>query len=474
MRERILNSIFIRSLSETHQQIRTWLTFGKLLAVSIIAIGVIFLGLSFSEAPETVALRYRVVSFWGLFLLMGIAWLLSNNRSAIDLRIIASGLFLQLAFALLILNTTAGQTFFKVVGDAMTSLLTFTNKGSSFLFGEKLLDGSLGFVFAFQVLPTLIFVSSLTAILYYFGVLQVIVGAMARVMSKAMKISGAESLSCAVNVFIGQTEAPLFVRPYVSKMTNSELMTLMTGGFATIAGAVMAAYAMFLQKAGLHSGAGHLLCASVISAPAAILMAKIIYPETETSETAGHASVRVPVTDVNVLDAATRGASEGLRLAVNVGGMLLAFIALIAMVNFAVGDGLDKLLVYFGFSPYHLTLQKIFGWLFSPLAWMMGVPWDDCLKVGSLLGVKTVVNEFVAYLDLSEMVKSQAISPRSQIIAIYALCGFSNFSSIAIQLGGIGTLAPERRGDLAQLGLKAMIAGSLACFMTANIVGILI
>ncbi len=474
MKERILSSVFIRTLSETNKNVRDWLTFGKLLAISIAAIGIILAALSFFDTPETAPLRYKVVSFWGLFLLMGIAYLLSNNRGAINLRLVVGGLFLQLAFALLVLNTTAGQTFFKVAGDAMISLLSFTNKGSAFLFGDKLLDGSLGFVFAFQVLPTLIFVSSLTAILYYFGILQAVVGVMAKGMSKTMKTSGAESLSCAVNVFIGQTEAPLFVRPYVSKMTNSELMTLMTGGFATIAGAVMATYAIFLQKAGLHSGVGHLLCASVISAPAAVLMAKIIYPETETPETAGHASVKVPVVDVNVLDAAARGASDGLRLAVNVGGMLLAFIALIAMVNFAVGDGLDKLLGTLGLAPVGLTLQKIFGWLFAPLAWLMGVPSEDCLKVGSLIGSKTVINEFVAYLDLTEMIKAGAISPRSQIIAIYALCGFSNFSSIAIQLGGIGTLAPERRGDLARLGLKAMIAGSLACFMTANIVGMLI
>jgi CNT family concentrative nucleoside transporter len=257
-------------------------------------------------------------------------------------------------------------------------------------------------------------------------------------------------------------------------MTNSELMTVMTGGFATIAGAVMAAYAVFLQQAGLHEGAGHLLVASVISAPAAIIMAKIMFPETGTPATGIGEKINVPITDVNMLDAATRGASEGLRLAANVGAMLLVFIAFIALFNWMVGSGLDWVGIQTGYGPLGLSLEKIFGWVFAPLAWVMGVPWQDCSEVGNLLGQKTIINEFVAYLNLAPMIKNGDISAKSQIISIYALCGFSNLSSIAIQIGGIGTIAPTRRGDLARLGFKAMIAGSLACFMTATVAGILI
>lgn len=421
------------------------------------------------------AIPDRIVSFFGLFVLMGIAWALSNNRKSVNLRLVGMGLLLQFGFALIVMKTALGQLFFKTIGDVVSSLLAFTNMGASFLFGEKLMDPrGFGFIFAFQVLPTVIFVSSLTAVLYYFKVLQLVVGGMAKIMSKLMQISGAESLSCAVNVFVGQTEAPLFIRPYVPRMTNSELMTVMTGGFATIAGAVMAAYAIFLKEAGLATGPGHLLAASVLSAPAAIVMAKIMFPETKTPETAGVKSVDVPITDANAIDAAARGASEGLKLAVNVGSMLLAFIAFIGLFNWMVGDGLDRVLALIGISPFHLTLEKVFGWAFAPLAWIMGVPWVDCAKVGNLLGQKTVINEFVAYLNLAPLVKSGEISVRSQIITLYALCGFSNFASIAIQLGGIGALAPERRGDLARLGLKAMIAGSLACFMTACFAGMLI
>ena len=474
MKERVLSLPLIRTVVETNKAVSNWMTFGKLLALTIFPLGVLVAALSFSTDPSTLALRDRVISFWGLFILMAIGYALSNNRKAINLRLVVMGLLLQLTFLLCILKTRIGHAFFQMTGDAISSLLSFTNKGATFLFGDKLLDGSFSFIFAFQVLPTVIFVSSLTAVLYYFGILQKVVGAMAWVMSKAMRISGAESLSSAVNVFVGQTEAPLFIRPYVSKMTNSELMTLMTGGFATIAGAVMAAYAVFLKQAGLDTGAGHLLAASVISAPAAILMSKIIFPETQTPETAGTGSVNIPITDVNVIDAASRGASEGLRLAANVAAMLLAFIALIALFNSAIGVGIDKLIGFFGFSPIHLTLEKLFGWSFAPLAWIMGTPWEDCVKVGNLLGQKTVINEFVGYLSLAEMVKNGELALRSQIIAIYALCGFSNFSSIAIQLGGIGALAPERRTDLARLGLKAMIAGSLACFMTATFAGMFV
>ncbi|MBI4040722.1 MAG: NupC/NupG family nucleoside CNT transporter [Deltaproteobacteria bacterium] len=416
-----------------------------------------------------------MVSFWGLFVLMAMAYLLSNNRAAINVRLVISGIALQLVFALFILKTSVGAWFFNQIANTITSLLAFTDQGTAFLFGNMLTDPkTFGFIFALKVLPLIIFVSSLTAVLYYFGILQRVVGAMAWVMSRVMKTSGTESLAAAANTFVGQTEAPLFIRPYISNMTNSELMALMVGGFATIAGAVMVTYAAFIAEAGLHAGAGHLLAASVISAPAALVIAKIMFPETQASQTSGYVKIQVPITDVNALDAAARGASEGLKLAVNVAAMLLAFIAFIHLFNWMVGKGIDHALFYFGQAPIHLTLDKIFGWAFSPIAWIMGVPWRDCLQVGNLLGQKTIINEFVGYLNLVPLIKEGVISERSQIIAIYALCGFSNLSSIAIQLGGIGPLAPERRGDLAKLGLRAMIAGSIACFMTATIAGMII
>lgn len=472
MKERILSLPLVQSIVQTKDTVSNWMTFAKLLLISIAILAPLVALLSYD--PEALDLKYRLTSFLGLFVLMGIAFALSNNRSAISVRLVVTGLLLQLSFILVVLKTSLGHAFFQAIGNAVSALLAFTNQGSMFLFGSKLLDSSFSFIFAFQVLPTIIFVSSLTAVLYYFGILQIVVGTMAKVMSKLMKTSGAESLSSAVNVFVGQTEAPLFIRPYVSRMTKSELMTVMTGGFATIAGAVMAAYAIFLKEAGMGTGPGHLLAASVISAPAALIMAKIMFPETETAETAGTGTVNVPITDVNAIDAAARGASEGLRLAVNVAAMLLAFIAFIALFNWVIGSGLDKGLGLVGVAPLGLSLEKIFGWLFWPLAWIMGVPSADCTQVGNLLGQKTIINEFVAYLNLAPMVKEGTISLRSQIIALYALCGFSNLSSIAIQLGGIGALAPDRRGDLARLGLRAMIAGSLACFMTACFAGMLV
>ena len=475
MTERILNFIGGKTLIETNRKVSSWMTFGKLLVISLLGIGIPVALLSVATDATALNLQQRLMSLWGLFVLMGIGYALSNNRSQINIRLVVSGLLLQLGFAALILKTQAGHAFFATTAKIVTGLLMFTNQGSTFLFGNRLMDmQNFGFVFVFQVLPMIIFVSALTAVLYYFGILQKIVGAMAWVMTRIMGVSGAESLASAANTFVGQTEAPLFIRPYISKMTNSELMALMTGGFATIAGAVLATYAVFLHQAGLHDGAGHLLAASVISAPAALLMAKIMFPEVEKTVTGGQAKVDVPITDVNAIDALSRGASEGLKLAVNVAAMLLAFIAFIALFNWVLGSGLDLLLSQFGLGPWNLSLEKVFGWMFAPLAWVMGVPWVDCMNVGNLLGQKTMINEFVGYLSLKDMVANGTIGPRSQIIAIYALCGFSNLSSIAIQLGGIGPLAPERRGDLAKLGFKAMIAGSLACFMTATIAGMLI
>ncbi len=472
--EKILRLLRFESMEMGKTAVTKWLTFQKFLfgGLSILLLGVIGLQLI---GDSTDLLSEKATSLFGLFMMMFFGYLLSNNRKAINLRLVLMGLLLQFSFAWITMKTAIGYRFFDIASSVVTGLLAFTNKGSSFLFGDKLMDSqNFGFIFAFQVLPTVIFVSAFTAVLYYFGILQVIVGFMAKIMSKLMRISGAESLSSAVNVFVGQTEAPLFVRPYVPTMTNSELMTVMTGGFATIAGAVMAAYAVFLQQAGLGEGAGHLLVASVISAPAAIVMAKIIFPETGTTQTGIGETIKVPITDANMLDAATRGASEGLRLAVNVGAMLLVFIAFIALFNWMVGPGLDWISTFFGFESLGLSLEKLFGWIFAPLAWIMGVPWEDCNKVGNLLGQKTVINEFVAYLNLAPMIKNGDISLKSQIISIYALCGFSNFSSIAIQIGGIGTMAPTRRADLCRLGLKAMIAGSLACFMTATVAGILL
>lgn len=419
-----------------------------------------------------------------MLVLLGIAYALSNNRKAIPWRVVVAGVTLQVIFALIVLKTAVGRQFFFMVNDLVVALLGFAKDGARFLFGNlvdnnvpvgtpvygmqdtmgPILPGAttvanVGAFFAFSVLPTIIFFSALMAILYHFGVMQWLVRGVSWLMEKTLKTSGAETLSASSNIFVGQTEAPLIVRPYLLNMTNSELFCVMTGGFATVAGGVMAAYVGFLI-AKFPTIAGHLMAASVMSAPAAIVMAKMMYPETGKPETAGGAKIDIPKVDSNALDAATRGATEGMNLAFNVAAMLIAYIALIA-----VGDSLVGLL-YEG-----LTLKQIFGWVFSPLAWVMGVPWKDAQLVGQLLGTKTVVNEFVAYLDMSNMVDQ--LSPRSAIIATYALCGFANFSSIGIQIGGISALVPERRHDLAKIGLQAMIAGTLAAFMTATVAGML-
>ncbi|RMD98252.1 MAG: NupC/NupG family nucleoside CNT transporter [Calditrichaeota bacterium] len=419
----------------------------------------------------------RLISFVGMFALMGIAYLLSNNRKAINYRTVIIGISLQLIFAVIILRTTPGEWVFEVARRVIARLLSFTDFGAGFLFGNlykgtpdivkeiggpgpiQVLDGSsgspieLGIIFAIHVLPTIIFFSSLMSVLYHLGIMQRLVAGFAWIMAKTMRTSGSESLSAASNIFVGQTEAPLVVRPYVSSMTMSELMAIMTGGFATVAGGVMAAYVRF----GID--AGHLLAASVMSAPAALVMAKIVYPETEESKTAGHVKMQLESDTANVIDAAAAGAASGLKLAANVAAMLLAFIALIAMINYGLG--------FFG-----LSLKIILGYLFYPLAVLMGVPIKDALDFGYLLGTKISINEFVAYVDLAHL--KATISPRTFVIATYALCGFANFSSIAIQIGGIGGIAPNRRQDLSRLGLKAMIAGALASWMTATIAGILI
>ncbi|HNU83080.1 MAG TPA: NupC/NupG family nucleoside CNT transporter, partial [Thermoanaerobaculia bacterium] len=398
------------------------------------------------------------LSLLGLVVILGLAWLLSIDRRAIRWRPVLVGTALQFGFALIILRTTPGQKFFAVLGDIVRAFLDFTDAGAIFVFGERFKD----FYFAFKVLPTIIFFSSFITVLYYLGVLQWVVKLFARVMVRFMGTSGSESLSASANIFVGQTEAPLLIKPYVDSLTKSELMAVMTGGFATIAGGVMAAYV------GMGISPEHLLAASVMSAPAALVMAKLMFPEKEHSVTAGKVEVEVERPWANVIDAAASGAADGLKLALNVGAMLIAFIGLIALVNAA----LQKGGALFGFEG--LTLEWLIGWVGAPLAWVMGVDWSEAHRVGQLLGIKTVVNEFVGYVELQKMIEAGELSTRAQIIATYALCGFSNLSSIAIQIGGIGGIAPERKQDLARLGLRAMIAGSLACFQTATIAGILL
>ncbi len=402
----------------------------------------------------------KLISFIGLLVFIGIGYAFSTDRKKIAWRTVLTGVGLQLLLALLILKTSGGRLFFDGAKDFFNAILAYTDEGSKFIFGSMMNAEKNGFIFAFMVLPTVMFMSSLMSILYHMGVMQKIVEAAAWVMMKIMRVSGAESLSAAANIFVGQTEAPLVVRPYVDDMTNSELMALMTGGMATVAGGVLAAYV------GFGIDAGHLLSASVMSAPAALVCAKLMVPESEKSKTAGKVELNAEKTTVNIVDAAASGAAEGLKLALNVAAMLLVFIALVAMLNGILG--------YVGslFGMANLSFELIMGYVFAPVAWLMGVPWEECTQVGSLLAKKLVLNEFVAYLDLKNMLGS--LSERSVIISTYALCGFANFSSIAIQIGGIGTLAPKRRQDLSRLGIKSLIGGTLACLMTATIAGILI
>ncbi len=403
----------------------------------------------------------RLISFIGLLVMIGIAYLLSEKKKAIQWRTVITGVLLQIVFGLLILKTNVGRNVFDSIGKGFNALLGYTGEGAKFLFGNLATPSdSLGFIFATMVLPTIIFMSALMSVLYHIGFMQKIVEIVARVMMWAMKTSGAESLAAAANIFVGQTEAPLVIKPFVGKMTKSELMCLMTGGMATVAGGVLAAYV------GFGIDAGHLLAASVMSAPAALVCAKLMVPETEESVTAGVVKVDLPKISANVVDAAATGASDGLKLAVNVAAMLLAFIALIALLN-GLLSGVGNL---FGFP--NLTFELLMGYLNAPVAWLLGVPWEDCLKVGSILGKKLVLNEFVGYLDL--IAAKDQISERAMIISTYALCGFSNFSSIAIQLGGIGTMAPEKRPVLAAYGMKSLIGGTLACYMTACIAGLFI
>lgn len=372
-----------------------------------------------------------------------------------NIRLILSGIALQFLLAVLILHTAPGRLIFEYCRIFITQIVGFSDAGAEFVFGPDFKEHYL----AFSVLPTIIFVSSLMAIFFHLGILQKIVELMAKVMVYVMDVSGSESLAAAANVFVGMAEAPLVIKPYIETMTRSELMAFMTGGMATISGATLAAYA------GMGADAGHLLTASIVSAPASLVIAKIMLPEKEESVTKGIVKVQVPRHDANILDAACRGATEGTKLAVNVGAMLICFIAFVALLNWLLG-----LLPDLWGEP--LSLERILGWLCWPLAWVMGVDFDDAATVGMLMGKKTMLNEFIAYLDLVKY--KDLISERSFTIATYALCGFANFGSVAIQIGGFGSLVPKRRRDFAKLGLKAMIGGSIAAFMTAAIAGMLI
>ncbi len=405
---------------------------------------------------------------FGAIVILAIAVLCSNNRRAINWQTVAWGLSLQVVFALLVLKTTAGQRVFSTLGAGINKLLGFSAIGSGMVFGplgesgvwHRMVTAALGpeganypVLFAFQVLPTIIFIAALFAILYYYGVMQFVVRLFAVLMHRVMKASGAESLNVAASIFMGQTEAPLTIRPYLPEMTQSELMTVMTSGMAHISGGIMAAYILF----GIE--AKHLLTAVIMTAPGTIMMAKMLVPETEVPKTMGTVRLEVERTDVNVIDAMGRGTGEGLQLALNVGAMLISFLAMVALVNYLLGY-------------VHLSLQQIFGWVFAPVAWSMGVPWRDAPIIGNLLGTRMALNEFVAYSQLGPLKSS--LDPKSFTIATFALCGFANFSSIGIQIGGIGALAPNRRHDLARLGLRAMFAGTLANFMTATIAGFLL
>src|SRR5437867_1432967 len=399
----------------------------------------------------------RLLSLVGLVVILAISYLLSTERKASRGKTVVWGLVLQLVFALFVLKTTVGQTVFAWLGDKINRLLQFSFVGSQFVFGKLGTPGgageNIGFIFAFQVLPTIIFIAALFAILYYVGAMQVVVKLFAQVMTRLMGASGAESLNVAASIFMGQTEAPLTIRPYLNNMTQSELMCVMTSGMAHVSGGIMATYIAFGVEA------KHLLAAVIMTAPGTILLAKMLVPETEQPETAGTVRLVVARTDANVIGAAARGTGEGLNLALNVGAMLISFLALVALINAILGK-------------FGLQLETILGYPFGVLALLMGVPAKDALEVGSLLGTRTVLNEVIAYSQLGPLKAS--LDPRSFTIATYALCGFANFSSIGIQIGGIGALAPERRNDLARLGLRALLAGTFANFMTACIAGLLL
>jgi CNT family concentrative nucleoside transporter len=406
----------------------------------------------------------RFTGLLGLVVVMAVAYLFSNNRRAIQPRVIFWGLALQAGFAFLVLKTPVAGAF-KALSNVINHALGYSIEGSKFVFGEKLgaPNDQFGVVFAFQVLPIVIFIASLFAILYYLGIMQIFVGAMALLMQKVMRTSGAESTSVAASIFMGQTEAPLTIRPFLAGLTQSELFTIMTSGMAHVSGAVMAAYVLIA-----HVEIRHLLTAVVMTSPATLMLAKMLMPETGQPTTMGRVKIEVEKPGVNVIDAAARGAGDGLHLALNIAAMLIAFIGLIALVN----GGLRVLhgVPFFGWLPD--SMQGILGRVFAPIAWLLGVRWQDCTAVGNLLGTRLILNEFVAFVDLGKI--GATLDPKSFVIATYALCGFANLSSIAIQVGGIGALAPSRKSDVARLGLKAVAAGTMANFMSACIAGMLL
>jgi CNT family concentrative nucleoside transporter len=426
----------------------------------------------------------------GLLFVTGLAFVFSNNKKAISWKLVGIGIFLQFAFAFLVVKTDLGRNIFNWISRVFVSLFSFAGDGAQFVFGvlgKGSGAGSLGFFFAFQVLPTIIFFASFMMVLYYLGIMQKVVQGMAWVMQRFMNTSGAETLDVAANTFIGQTEAPLVIRPYIASMTQSELFTIMTSGMAHIAGGVLAAYMQMLGIAMAKAQgiaidqsqiffAGHLLAASIMAAPATFVVAKMLYPETGEPMTMGTVRVKIEKAHNSVLEAAAGGAGDGVRLALNVGGMLLAFIALIALLNAILGyvgdlTGLNSILMAQFQKP--LSLELLFGLVFQFVAFAIGVPWKESLDVGSLMGLKLVVNEFVAYLKMADVIGAGQLSTKSIVIATYALCGFANFSSIAIQIGGLSPLAENRRGDIARFGLKAVLGGTIATWMTASIAGLL-
>ena len=403
------------------------------------------------------------IGFIGIFTLLAIAYILSNNRRSIKFETIFWGLGLQAFLGLIILKIPLVKSQFFFVDKIFKTLISFSDKGSDFLFSSFI--PGVGYHeaminFAFRALPVVIFFSSLISIAYHFGIIQILVKSIALLMEKSMKTSGAETLSISANIFVGQTEAPILIRPYIKKMTPSELMAVMTGGFATVAGSVLALYVMWLEK--IPGIAGHMLAASIMSAPASLVISKIIYPETGKTNSLDELNLNIERSTENAMDALGTGATQGLKLAANIGAMLVAFISILSMVNFS--------MEYF----FQFNLQDILGVLFSPLAWTMGIPWEEARLVGRLMGEKIVLTELIAYGTLGNLIDSDLISERSAIISSYALCGFANFGSIGIQLGGIGAMAPEKRNILSKLVFKAMIGGALASWLTATIAGLLI
>lgn len=403
----------------------------------------------------------RLIGLLGIIIILGIAYLLSENKKKINWRLVFVGLGLQILFALIILKIPIGRRFFEFFSKGITKILDFTSEGTVFLFGNLTDVNTFGSIFALNVLPTIIFFSSLMGILYYLGIMQVVVRFIARIISKLLGTSGAETLSAVGNIFLGQTEAPLLVKPYINRMTKSELAAIMVGGMSTVAGGVMAGYIA------MGVNAGHLLAGSIMAAPAGLILAKILVPEVEEPETKNTTKISTEKTASNVVEAAANGASEGLSLALNVAAMLLAFVALIALLNYLIG----LIGSLFGFPT--LSLQWILGKLFSPLAFVMGVPLKDISIAGSLLGEKIMINEFVAYSSLSNYITEGILQEKTVLILTYALCGFANISSIAIQIGGIGGIAPNKKSTIAKLGLKTLIGGALATCLTGTIAGIL-